>query len=517
MLSFVLLGFDTAQAQTPQSTDHYNYQSARFNFFQMKSNHKPSRVAFRLMPAGTYSNAANSRFSLAATTNPVTGSGFAGRIAKWTGVFGSNTFVLGNSAIAEDKFGKVGIGTNAPTSPLTVAGLIETVSPGGGIKFPDGTIQTTSATGALFSVAHDGTLTGNGTTGSPLGAAVPLFLTGAIDGSGILNVQNNAGGLALIARGGNVDSQQGGRGVFARGGASNSDVGGNGVDAIGGSSGNSHGGTGVSALGGTSASGSGGEGVNARGGFSESNQGGAGVMALGGGSNGDGGNGVDARGGNGSSNNGGDGAIAVGGNSTLSKGGRGLRAAAGSGPLGDGLAGDFLGDVEVSGMLSKGGGSFKIDHPLDPENRYLYHSFVESPDMKNIYDGNIVTDANGEATVEMPDYFEALNKDFRYQLTVIGTFAQAIVAEKIKGNRFLIRTNAPNVEVSWQVTGIRQDGWANKNRIRVEVEKTERERGYYLHPEAFDQSEELSIVWARHPEMMKQRKDAREQFKRKHQ
>lgn len=92
--------------------------------------------------------------------------------------------------------------------------------------------------------------------------------------------------------------------------------------------------------------------------------------------------------------------------------------------------------------------------PGDPENKYLYHSFVESPDMMNIYNGNITTDENGEAVVTLPDYFEALNADFRYHLTCIGAFAQAIVADKIKGNRFQIKTSAPNVEVSWQVTGV---------------------------------------------------------------
>lgn len=157
-------------------------------------------------------------------------------------------------------------------------------------------------------------------------------------------------------------------------------------------------------------------------------------------------------------------------------------------------AGIFQGNVSVTGMVSKGGGSFKIDHPLDPENKYLYHSFVESPDMKNIYDGNVVTNENGEAVVEMPDYFEALNSDFRYQLTVLGTFAQAIVAQKIKGNRFVIKTSSPNVEVSWQVTGIRQDAFAKKNRIRVEVDKEESERGLYLHPEAFNLPEDFSLT-----------------------
>ena len=180
---------------------------------------------------------------------------------------------------------------------------------------------------------------------------------------------------------------------------------------------------------------------------------------------------------------------------------------------GAGNAGYFQGDVEVTGTLSKGGGAFKIDHPLDPANKYLYHSFVESPDMKNIYDGNVTTDAVGVAEVILPDWFEALNRDFRYQLTVLGQFAQAIVAEKIKNNRFKIRTSLPNVEVSWQVTGIRQDAFAEKHRIPVEEVKPEKERGSYLHPAVFDQPEEKGVEWALRPEMMREMKERREQAK----
>ena len=48
---------------------------------------------------------------------------------------------------------------------------------------------------------------------------------------------------------------------------------------------------------------------------------------------------------------------------------------------------NVAGNLDVTGTISKGGGTFKIDHPLDPTNKYLYHSFVESPDMMNIYNG----------------------------------------------------------------------------------------------------------------------------------
>jgi hypothetical protein len=174
-----------------------------------------------------------------------------------------------------------------------------------------------------------------------------------------------------------------------------------------------------------------------------------------------------------------------------------------------GWAAWFNGNVDVDGKLSKAGGSFKIDHPLDPANKYLYHSFVESPDMMNIYNGNVTTDAQGDAVVHLPDWFETLNRDFRYQLTVIGQFAQAIVATEIAQGRFSIKTDKPNVKVSWQVTGIRQDAWANANRIPVEEEKPEVERGFYLHPELYGAPEEKGVLWARDPKAMKQWKEAR--------
>ena len=113
--------------------------------------------------------------------------------------------------------------------------------------------------------------------------------------------------------------------------------------------------------------------------------------------------------------------------------------------------------------------------------------------MKNIYDGNVITDGEGLATVNLPDWFEALNRDFRYQLTVIGQFAQAIVAHEIENNQFQIRTSLPNVKVSWQVTGIRQDAFANAHRIQTEVEKAPADRGHYLHPELFGAPETARI------------------------
>ncbi len=129
------------------------------------------------------------------------------------------------------------------------------------------------------------------------------------------------------------------------------------------------------------------------------------------------------------------------------------------------------GNLSVSGMVTKGGGSFRIDHPLDPDNKYLYHFFVESPEMKNVYDGIAVCDAKGEAEVVLPDWFEALNEDFRYQLTCIGGYAPVYIKEEIRHNRFVIAGGKPGLKVSWQVTGVRKDKWALEHRISIEQEK----------------------------------------------
>ena len=126
------------------------------------------------------------------------------------------------------------------------------------------------------------------------------------------------------------------------------------------------------------------------------------------------------------------------------------------------------GNIMINGMLQATAKDFKIDHPLDPENKYLTHTSVESPDMKTVYDGVVSLDENGAAEVEMPDWFEALNGDFRYQLTCIGGFAQVYIAEEIHDNQFRIAGGTPGMKVSWQVTGIRHDAWAQEHRQPVE-------------------------------------------------
>ncbi|MGB2696615.1 MAG: hypothetical protein WBD28_01995 [Candidatus Zixiibacteriota bacterium] len=129
--------------------------------------------------------------------------------------------------------------------------------------------------------------------------------------------------------------------------------------------------------------------------------------------------------------------------------------------------------------------------------------------MMNVYNGNVILDATGEATVELPAYFEALNRDFRYQLTCIGGFAPVYIAQKISGNQFTIAGGEPGMEVSWLVTGIRHDKFAEANRIQVEVDKPADEQGKYLHPQAYKLGQEYDI----HYEQNKRMKEKEEERK----
>jgi hypothetical protein len=184
-----------------------------------------------------------------------------------------------------------------------------------------------------------------------------------------------------------------------------------------------------------------------------------------------------------------------------------------SGPVG--YAGYFGGNVHVTGALSVAGvKNFKIDDPLDPANKYLVHSSVESSEMMNIYSGNVTTDDLGLATVTLPSWFQAENGDFRYQLTVIGgRFAQAIVSKEIGNNQFSISTNATNVKVSWQVTAVRQDVYAKANPMVVEEIKPANERGFYEHPELYGQPANKQTAWGRNPQAMQKAKTAQEKRK----
>jgi hypothetical protein len=155
----------------------------------------------------------------------------------------------------------------------------------------------------------------------------------------------------------------------------------------------------------------------------------------------------------------------------------------------NGWAGYFAGRATVTGAFSAASKAFRIDHPLDPANKELWHSCIESPDMMTMYNGNVVTDDAGYATIELPSYFEALNVDYKYQLTVIDSdpdsWTLAKVTQEIANNAFTIRTSNPNTKVSWQVSGVRNDAFAQKFRIVPEQDKSGEARGKLISPEAF--------------------------------
>ena len=224
----------------------------------------------------------------------------------------------------------------------------------------------------------------------------------------------------------------------------------------------------------------GGTGVVANGGNTVSDYGGGdGLVANGGDFNGVG---VVATGAGGRSGaEGSPGIIATGGGGSWgAASGAGVTATGGPVDAGDGidafatnggLAGSFAGNVHISGNLDVSGTkSFRVDHPLEPAKKYLYHAALESSEVLNFYTGNAVLDANGEATVQLPDWFEALNGDFRYQLTPIGAGAPNLhIAQEIQNNSFRVAGGAPGLKVSWQVTAVRQDAWEKAHPMAVEV------------------------------------------------
>jgi hypothetical protein len=374
------------------------------------------------------------------------------------------------------------IGPAGPTGATGATGAIGPAGPAGptgatgatGAIGPPGPVGPTGATGATGATGPEGPAGATGPQGPPGTLALPF--SGSADGGAhsVFQITNTSPAHSTIAGfGGQALSgaNTGGAGVAGCGGASNgspgaASTGGDGVYASGGGGTDAidFGGNGLHAVGGTGGSSStGGNGVFGTGGYGVI--GGAGISAFGG-------------------------AGSVG-------AGYGIFAESGSGP--NQWAGYFEGNIGVTGLVFTGSGLFKIDDPSDPANKYLSHSSVESPDMMNIYNGNVFTDSSGTAVVTMPSWFEALNTDFRYQLTAIGQPAQAWVASEIANRSFMIKTSKPGVKVSWQVTGIRQDAWANANRIPVEVDKAPQDQGHYMHPELFGHEGEPSIAEIHHP------------------
>jgi trimeric autotransporter adhesin len=158
---------------------------------------------------------------------------------------------------------------------------------------------------------------------------------------------------------------------------------------------------------------------------------------------------------------------------------------------------DSAGDLICDGAIDGASKHFRIDHPLDPANKFFSHASVESSEMLNIYSGTAPVDASGSAVVSLPDWFEAVNEDFRYQLTAIGAPAPNLyIAQEISNHQFTIGGGQPGMKVSWQVTAVRHDAWAKAHPLEVSTEKGAAERGYYIHPELYGQTKDRSLATA---------------------
>lgn len=152
-------------------------------------------------------------------------------------------------------------------------------------------------------------------------------------------------------------------------------------------------------------------------------------------------------------------------------------------------------DVVVTGDFSVNSGNknFILDHPLDPAHKILAHNAVESPDHVTYYHGTVQLDANGQATVSLPSYFEALNTDFHYQLTCVGAFAPVYVEAEIANNQFDIAGGQPGMKVSWQVSAKRHDPWASDHPYQAEQDKDSEDQGRYYYPEGYGLGREFKI------------------------
>jgi hypothetical protein len=125
------------------------------------------------------------------------------------------------------------------------------------------------------------------------------------------------------------------------------------------------------------------------------------------------------------------------------------------------------GAVWVKGTLTKGGGSFRIDHPL-PEKKdtyHLYHSFIEGPKADLIYRGKINL-VNGTASVNIDEVstmtegtFELLTRDA--QCFVNNLSGWDLVKGNITGNILTItsQNTESTDEISWMVVAERNDEW----------------------------------------------------------
>jgi hypothetical protein len=170
--------------------------------------------------------------------------------------------------------------------------------------------------------------------------------------------------------------------------------------------------------------------------------------------------------------------------------GQALRSGANFGVYGQAAGASSFG-VYANGRLGASGTkSFMIDHPLDPENKVLYHYSMESPEVLNVYSGIAPLDESGEAWILLPDYFSSINIDPRYMLTSVGSPAPMLhIAAEVEGNRFKVAGGTPNGKVSWEIKAKRNDRFVEVYGAPVERLKGDGEKGTYLRPELFGQPE----------------------------
>ena len=132
----------------------------------------------------------------------------------------------------------------------------------------------------------------------------------------------------------------------------------------------------------------------------------------------------------------------------------------------------FLANLSIIGTLSKASGTFEIDDPIDPANKLLYHSFVESPEARDIYNGNATLDHSGAVTIQLPDYFDALNTDVTYQFFALDqAMPNLYISQEEKNNQFSIAGGVPGGDITWEITGVRHDPYILANPIIPVVEK----------------------------------------------
>jgi len=163
------------------------------------------------------------------------------------------------------------------------------------------------------------------------------------------------------------------------------------------------------------------------------------------------------------------------------------------------------GDTGASGTKN-----FVIDYPLDPENSFLKHFSIESNEVLNVYRGVVTLDAQGGATVILPKYFKAINKNFSYSLTPIGQPAANLFVSKeiVNNNKFQIAGGYAHQKISWAVYAERNDPYLQQfpEKRKVIVEKSQKQKGKYLMPNLYGKDDSFSMVPMRKPNSVKKQK-----------